>query len=259
MKLTILIDNMAGKCCGGEYGLSYVITEDKTILFDTGHTDLFLRNAETLNISINDIDTVVLSHGHWDHGNGLQYLDNKTLVCHPEVFTRRYKTGPNGYYDGLAITQEDAEKKFRIVYTKAPYIISDRITFLGEIPRRNDFEAKKTPFATEERTPDFIMDDSALAITSPNGLIVVAGCSHAGICNIIDYAKEVTGISQVYAVIGGFHLLSVNDILYKTISKIKEEKIQYIYPAHCTAFRPMTELSKHFNIDRLKSGDIIEL
>ena len=93
MKLTVLTDNCAGAGYVAEHGLSYLIEhESKKILFDTGHTDVFLRNAKILNIDIQkEIDTAVLSHGHWDHGDGLRYLKNKKLISHPNSFSKRFR------------------------------------------------------------------------------------------------------------------------------------------------------------------------
>ena len=96
MKLSVLTENTAGAYFFAEHGLSYFIEYDnKKILFDTGASDVFLKNAEKLKIDINSADCIVLSHGHWDHGNGLKYLQNKPLICHPTVFFKRYRKAEN--------------------------------------------------------------------------------------------------------------------------------------------------------------------
>ena len=124
MKLTVLTENSAGAKFGAEHGLSYLIeSAGEKLLFDTGHSDLFLRNAELLNINLEtEVDTIVLSHGHWDHGDGLQYLDGKTLITHPASFMKRYRK--NGHSNiGLKLSQGQAETKFKLVTTKDPYYI----------------------------------------------------------------------------------------------------------------------------------------
>ena len=84
MTLTVLTENSAGGSFLAEHGLSYFIEHDNMqLLFDTGHSDVFLRNAKNLNIDIDQVETVILSHGHWDHGNGLKYLSRKKLITHP--------------------------------------------------------------------------------------------------------------------------------------------------------------------------------
>ena len=207
MKLTVLIDNVAGGKLLAEHGLSYLIEHDeKAVLFDTGHSMAFLKNAFSLGIDIpSDIDTVVLSHGHWDHGDGLRYIHNKTLITHPSAFIKRYRRNTDVSI-GLSLTKEEVEKKFRLIETADPYFITEKIIFLGGIPRLNSFESKQTTFVDENGNDDFVPDDSALVLINDNALIIVAGCSHAGICNIIEYAKKITGIGKIKAVIGGFHL-----------------------------------------------------
>ena len=91
MKLTVLNDNLAGRKYYAEQGLSFLIEDEIKILFDVGHTDIFIRNAKLLDVSLDDIDYVVLSHGHWDHGDGLKYIKDKKLICHPDCFIKRYK------------------------------------------------------------------------------------------------------------------------------------------------------------------------
>ncbi|MBK5208013.1 MAG: MBL fold metallo-hydrolase [Flavobacteriaceae bacterium] len=108
MKITILTENCAGAGFLAEHGLSYLIEhEGETILFDTGHTDVFIKNAYTLGVDIQKVvDMVVLSHGHWDHGDGLQYIDNKTLIAHPEVFIKRFRKKDNSNI-GLKLSKSE--------------------------------------------------------------------------------------------------------------------------------------------------------
>ena len=92
MKITVLTENVAGGKLLAEHGLSYLIEiDDEKILFDTGHSDVFLKNAKTLEIDIeNEVKTIVLSHGHWDHGDGLRFIENKKLITHPASFSKRF-------------------------------------------------------------------------------------------------------------------------------------------------------------------------
>lgn len=258
MKLVVLNDNFAGKKCSSEHGLSFLIEADKKILFDAGQSDVFEKNAKILNVSLDDVEYIVLSHGHFDHGNGLKYLKNKKLICHPDCFIKRYKK-ENGKYVGLPITLEEAKKKYELILSKKPYKISETVTFLGEIPRMNDFESKKADFCKDGGDDDFVSDDSAITIKSNNGLIVIAGCSHAGICNIIEYAKAVNKTKKVYAVAGGFHLKKADDVTKKTIDYFKKEKIRRIYPSHCTELAALSMFYQAFKIEQIHSGDIIDL
>ncbi|MCK5476341.1 MAG: MBL fold metallo-hydrolase [Candidatus Aenigmarchaeota archaeon] len=258
MRLTVLNDNEAGNMFEAEHGLSFLVEDNgKKILFDAGPSNVFLRNAKKLGIDLGDIDFIVLSHGHWDHGNGLEFIKNKKLTCHPGCFIKRYRKKDNTYI-GLPFTLEDAKKNFDLILSKEPYEISENIIFLGEIPRENNFEAKKTPFYKEGKEEDFVMDDSAIAIKSDNGLMIIAGCSHAGICNIIEYAKKTTGLKKVHAVIGGFHLRKVDELTNKTIEYFRKENIERIYPSHCVHPPVLEKFSEKLNAGRIKSGDIME-
>jgi 7,8-dihydropterin-6-yl-methyl-4-(beta-D-ribofuranosyl)aminobenzene 5'-phosphate synthase len=254
MKISVLNDNAPGKQCLSEYGFSLFIEADKRILFDTGHSDVFLQNAKRLNISIDTIDCIALSHGHWDHGNGLQHLDRGTLVCHPKVFMERYNRKDNRFI-GLSITREEAARKFNLILSSEPYEISSSIIFLGEIPRLNAFESQSTYFEDAEGKEDFVPDDSALVIKTLKGLVVISGCAHAGICNTTEYARKVTGIDKVHAVFGGFHLRNDKEQTLETIKYLSDLKVEKIYPSHCTSLPALSLFYQAFGIHQVLTGD----
>ncbi len=254
MKLSVLTDNQALKGFGAEHGLSFYIEHENTsVLLDAGHSKLFLENAKKLNVDLEKVETIVLSHGHWDHGNGLKFLNNKTLICHPYSFIKRYRNSDHSFI-GLNLCYLDLNKKFKLVNTRNPYNISNSIIFLGEIPRTNDFEAKETTFVDEHNKPDYVLDDSALAIIQNNELIIISGCAHSGICNIVEHAKKVTGIQTIKTLLGGLHLKENNTQTQKTITYLKHQKINTIYPSHCTQAEALTELQKNFNCPEIKAG-----
>ena len=257
LKITILNENAPKANFGSEHGLSYIIEGDKKILFDFGPSDIIFKNAKLLNINLNDIDTFVLSHGHWDHGNGLKYFNNKKLITHPFSFQKKYRKVDNSYI-GLPISKYDAEKRFDLILSKNPYKISEKITFLGEIPRLNSFEAKTTSFMLKDGTEDFVLDDTAITVNTQKGLVVVAGCSHSGICNIVEYAKKVTNINKIYGVIGGFHLKYNNEQTNRTIEYFLQNNIKKIFPSHCTALPALAQFYNSFKIKQLHSGDVIQ-
>lgn len=234
MQLTILSEAKAMDGFSSEHGLSFLIEADgKKILLDTGASDVFLKNANRLGIELKEVDTIVLSHGHWDHGNGLQYIDNLSLLCHPGCFRKRYrKLGEENI--GIALEREEIEKRFRVQRSAKPVQLSEHLWFLGEVPRLNDFEAKTTKYVLEDGSPDFITDDSGLAVTTEKGLVVLSGCAHSGICNMVEHAKKVTGMDHVEAVIGGFHLRVVNKQTRQTVQWMKDAGIPRLMPSHCT-------------------------
>lgn len=255
MKITILNDNTPGKC-EGTHGLSLLIEGGgKKILFDVSPTDIFLKNARELSINLDNVDAIVLSHGHWDHGDGLKYLGGQKLICHPGCFIKRYRKKDDSYL-GLALSLEETKKKFDLQSTDKPLEIADSITFLGEIPRENDFEAKKSDWYKSDRADDFVTDDSALAIKTNQGLVVIASCSHAGICNTVEYAKKVTGQNKIHAVIGGFHLKEKDEVLRQTIDYFKNAEVDTIYPLHCTQPVALAEFkAAGLNVEIAGSGD----
>ena len=256
MKLSVLTENSASEKFSAEHGLSYYIENDVNILFDTGHTNVFLQNAKKLNINIDQVETVVLSHGHWDHGDGLKYINNKKLICHPEVFQKRYRKGGKENI-GLELQLNELKEKFDIESTRKPYQASKNIIFLGEVPRLNSFESKTTSFELEDKSDDFVIDDSGLVIKLENEIIIISGCAHSGICNMIEHAKLITGINKIRAVIGGFHLKHNNYQTQETIQYLKTQDIEELYPSHCTELPALSAFQNEFNIKQLKSGMIL--
>ncbi len=259
MKLTVLTENNAGANFGAEHGISYLIEIDgEKILFDTGHSNLFLKNAEQSGIDIHrEVQKVVLSHGHWDHGNGLQFLKNKTLITHPEIFIKRFRKR-NRTAVGLQLSRDEIQQRFNLILTRAPIKITEHLFFLGEIPRENDFEAKSTTFVDDQGNDDFVMDDSALAAVVGKKLVVITGCSHSGICNITEYAKKVTGISKTKAILGGFHLKTNNFQTQQTIKYFKNIGVENLFPSHCTEIQALEMFKQSFDSPQLKTGMILE-
>ena len=257
MKISVLTDNHAGSFTMAEHGLAFLIEhEGKRILFDTGQSDLFMKNAKLMNISIDNFEMIILSHGHYDHGNGLSYLNEGILVCHPGCFVKRYSRKDNRYI-GLKNTRDELQKKLNLKTSEQPYKITEKIIFLGQIPRSTDFESKSTSFIFEDGSPDFVKDDSALALILPEGLFIVTGCGHSGIVNTLEHAKKVTGISNISGVMGGFHLKEIDSQTKKTIRYLKDNKVKHVLPSHCTELPALSAFYKNFGIRQIKTGDIL--
>ncbi len=255
MRLTVLTENLAGGRLLAEHGLSYLIEHDgKTVLFDTGHSNVFLKNADRMGINIHDnIDAIVLSHGHWDHGDGLRFLENSTLITHPLAFIKRFRKRDNTNI-GLALSKSELEQKFELITSEKPYSVSSELIFLGEVPRNNNFESQTTTFVDETGNDDFIPDDSGIVVKLKNELLVISGCAHSGICNIIEHAIQITGIKKVKAVAGGFHLKHNNVQTQKTIEYLKQHNVEQVYPSHCTELPALSAFYAEFKIQQLKTG-----
>lgn len=249
MKFIVLSENRKKDVCECEEGFSlYVEIESHKLLFDAGITDLFIKNSKLLDVNLDGVEKVVLSHGHWDHGNGLKYLDGrKTLILHPECFTDRYSISRNMEYGGINQNFDELSAKFNMVLTKEPYEILESVWFLGEIERKNDFEAKAFPTVLAGNETDFLRDDSGIVIKTTNGLIVISGCSHSGICNTIEYAKKVTNEDKICAVIGGFHLKEIDNATKETIKYFMANNIPQAYMGHCTSDEVIEEFRKQLS------------
>lgn len=272
MKLSVLVDNntITDKYYYGEPGLSFYIEEgNNKILFDVGYSDIFLRNASRMNIDIKAINYVVLSHGHLDHTWGLSSLlgaanyfgaskNEITLLAHPAAFSPKEYDGEQ---IGMAISPEILKKAFLVKATKAPLWISDRLVFLGEIERVHSFENKKPIGKTisdnndGNMVDDYIMDDSALAYKTDKGIVIITGCSHSGICNIIDTAIKICGDSRIVDIIGGFHLLNPSEeTLQNTLAFMSKIKPMQLHACHCTDLGAKIALSRVSNLIEVGVG-----
>ncbi|NLE34990.1 MAG: MBL fold metallo-hydrolase [Bacteroidales bacterium] len=257
MKVFILSENNAGTLTEAEHGLSYLIEhEGIRILFDTGQSDLFLKNSAIMGVSLADIDFIILSHGHFDHGNGLEHLPGGTLVCHPACFIRRYR-GSDHSYIGLKLSKTELKSRFNLIASREPYRISESVFFAGEIPRITSFESQTSTFVLEDGSPDFVADDSALYFTLPGGLFIITGCGHAGIVNTIEHAISVTGAESFYGIMGGFHLKENDLQTDETIRYLKNAKPVHILPSHCTSGVALTRFRTTFDTRPVRTGDIL--
>jgi 7,8-dihydropterin-6-yl-methyl-4-(beta-D-ribofuranosyl)aminobenzene 5'-phosphate synthase len=243
MELTVLVDNntLIDQYYVGEPGVSYYIrVGDVRVLFDTGYSDAFIKNADTMNIELQNITHLILSHGHQDHTWGIHDWLRKysakikkkpMLIAHNNVFDRKIFYNSNTKITeeiGMNITKDTLEHFFCIKTSKSPVLIAENLIFLGEIERVNDFENKtpegKVQDESGELKDDYCLDDSAVVYNAPAGLVIITGCSHSGICNIVKYAKKV-GLKfwnkgNVLGIIGGLHLQNAPDVILINLSFI---------------------------------------
>ncbi len=239
-----------------EWGFSaFIEYEGQQILFDTGFSDVWQHNAGIAGINLESVNFIALSHFHRDHTRGLlhhRFSDKKKLLLHPRILDAVFKTGDAAIMQDFADIHRVLTDDFEIVSARQAIEFTPGAFFLGEIPRRNDFE----PGCFED---DAMEDDTALAFKTDKGVAVVSGCSHAGICNICEQAKEVTNL-PLYAVIGGFHLLSEeNPPVAETIAYFKSEVPQVLLPMHCVDFPALVAFHNAFGCRKYSAGDVIEL
>ena len=277
MKLTVLVDNntLIDRYFIGEPGVSYYIqTAGRQYLFDTGYSDAFLQNAGKMGIDLRQLDGLILSHGHLDHTWGLPHLirlfteagfegypvKKPRLVAHPGAF--QPKSMGNLAEISSLLPVGSLAKHFDVQLQKEPLWLTDNLVYLGEIPRENDFEALTPIGKTEldgQLQDDFIMDDTALALKTPQGIVLVAGCAHAGICNTIEYAKKVLGDSRVVDVIGGFHLQNASPHqLSKTVNYMRELQPGVLHACHCTDLNAKIALAAASPLQEVGVGLVLD-
>lgn len=253
-KLTVLSENRALKAnLLAEQGLSFFIeSQEDTILFDTGQTGSFIKNAWQLGIDLRRTGWVVLSHGHYDHVGGLPEFAERyagpDVICHPALFNKKFKViDGNRLEIGVPWEEQDLKKKgVNFIYKTHAFKIIPGIWFSGEIPRTTDYEyidEKYQQKVKESFIHDEMHDDAALFINTNKGLVVVLGCGHAGPVNTIKAAMRVAGTKKIHAVIGGMHLHSCpTEKIEKIVSNIAKLNPDFVIPLHCTGFRAMNSL-----------------
>jgi len=249
----------------GEHGLSLLVTvhegsREHTILFDTGYSAVGVpHNIEHLGLDLREIEAIVLSHGHMDHLGSLNVLLEKMpkptpVLVHPDAFVSpRYITRKDGGKDRFPVMLDRGEienRGGRIKETAAPTLIcEDMIMVSGEVERTTTFE-RGMPHAMVEKNgkleKDPILDDQALfLLLKGKGLVVIGGCSHAGIVNTVLYGKKITGAQTVHAVLGGFHLAGplFEPIIGDTIDALKAMAPEVVVPMHCTGWKAIRRFS----------------
>lgn len=264
MQLTVLVDNntLIDRYYLGEPGVAYYLEDgDVRILFDVGYSDIFLRNAQALGIDLSRLQQVVLSHGHNDHTRGLLWLSEQEYFSELQLLC--CKRGAYSFAGKLLRLQgirmrQQLQEKCRLRLSKEPVWLTKRLVFLGEIPTLNDFE-QRHGFGSAEDPVDLVLDDTALVYRGSEGLFVITGCSHSGICNIIEYAKKVCGEAKVQGVIGGWHLFKVDDRLEKTIAYLQKHNIRELYPCHCCSFQAKAAVHAQIPVKEIGVGKVIEI
>lgn len=266
MKLKVLVDNNTyiDQYYLGEPAVCYYIEDEgKKILLDIGYSQIVFDNAKKMNVNMEEIDVLAISHGHEDHTKGLEYYFNENrpnlkVVAHPDAFKEK-RIGK--MYIGSPFSEEEMRDKCDLLITKNPVKISENITFLGQIPVTVDFEQRYVIGKQKqegEMVDDYMVDDTALAYKTDDGIYIITGCSHSGICNIIEYAKKVLDDNRVLGVIGGFHLFKVNDRVNKTIEYLKQSNIKDLYPCHCTSLDVKVKMANEMVIKEVGVGLEIE-
>ena len=261
-----------------EWGLSFLLkTEKETILFDTGRNISVCYNAQLLGIDLNEIDKIVLSHSHSDHTGGLRQILERMnkkkeieIIAHPHIWKARFNRYDNkpDKYMGIPFQQAELERLGACFHlTNKSIKITDGMLTSGEIPLITNYEKVNSKNTTRliledgNYKEDKILDDQAIFFKTEQGLIIITGCAHRGIINTLHHACKITGIDQIYAVIGGAHLIEASEErINQTIDALQELNIKKIGLCHCTGLRAVSLLLQKFPnqfID-INSGTVLE-
>jgi len=256
-RVTIIVDNKAAEGLLCEHGLSaWIEVAGRRLLFDTGQGPAFAGNADKLGIDLRTADTLVLSHGHYDHTGGVPFLTARAPAA--ENYAHPAATGPRyslrgGVAKPIAMpaatrTALDAHPA-GVRWTTRSHQLAIGLGLTGPIPRLTDFEDTGGPFFVDAdgAQPDPIADDLALWIRTERGLVVVVGCSHAGLVNTLHHALKLSGETRLHAVLGGFHLNEASKVrLARTMVGLQELGPDLIVPCHCTGDAAVERLRQSF-------------
>jgi len=278
MKIIALIENQSNDKLLKEHGLCvYIEYNGISYLLDTGGSGKFLKNADKLGVSIENIDIAVLSHEHCDHSGGYAAFFKKNNRA--KVYLRGigdtpyyYKVGPIHFYVGMPrnIMKEYPDKFINVQGTfklnEGVWLISHNTPNLEKIGQRSHLYRK----ITNGYEPDNFSHEQSLVFDTEKGLIVLNSCSHSGICNIIKEVKKALNGKNVYAVIGGFHLMgnlgtsscaySKEEVIH-IVKELEKQGVQQIYTGHCTgkpAFNIMKSASKGI-VNYFSTGTTLEI
>ncbi|TYT74527.1 MBL fold metallo-hydrolase [Desulfobotulus mexicanus] len=258
IRITLLAENTTatGMALMGEHGLSFLVeTASEKILFDTGQGLVLASNAKALGKNLEEVDTVVLSHGHYDHTGGLHcFGDNgkkRKLVTHPEAFEPKWAGRQPDQVIGIGcpLTPEALEKKgFEIQRTKDSLTLTQGIRTTGEIPMVTPWERVESYFfAGNQIEQDSMPDDMGLILDTDKGTVLLLGCTHRGLINTLTHVASLTGSNHFHAIMGGLHLGEADpDRLNHVSEGLKAFSFDHMTVGHCTGIHAYCHLRRIF-------------
>ena len=261
-KITILADNKAEESLVSEHGFSLILEiQGKRILFDTGQGEALFKNAAILGVSLKNLDYLVLSHGHYDHGgNVAKIIDLNPSIeffAHPDCLINRYSFHKGKPVKPVALSKKNRESILRLPDKQLHWCrdknkIMKGVFVTGEIPRVNNYEDTGGAFFLDSTMDkkDFILDDLSLWIEGDRGLTVICGCCHSGLQNTIRQILSFNESANIDMIIGGLHLVNAGEIRIKnTISYINKIDVNGIIGAHCSGEKVLNQFKEQLKAE----------
>ena len=282
INITTLMDDYAGYETSfyAQHGISLLIDiysnqVYKRILLDVSQEGKpILRNMDIMGIKPESIDAIFLTHCHYDHTKGLVEMlkaigKEIPVIGHPGIFRDNYVLDP--FLKNIGITEENGIKAIKeaggqLFLTKDTFEIMPGVFSTGEVENSTNFETRGiSAYNLEDGhlKADNMIDDLSIVVNvKDKGLVIITGCSHAGIINIIKHARKITGIEKIAAVIGGFHLIEAADErIEKTVDALDRMDIDLVVPGHCTGLKASAEIAKRLGnrFSQLHVGKTIDI
>jgi len=266
LKITVLSTMLVGDTSGlGEWGFSALVEGDgRRILLDTGnHPETVLQNVRDLKIDLSDVKDVILTHNHWDHVGGLMPLRREMMkknkaalsVAHVGRGIFYSRPSPEGEQNQMIAIRKDYEASgAKCIEHAEAFDIFPGAWVTGPVPRK--YPERTWSPGGKVNTPsglveDNIPEDQSLVLNTSRGLVVLTGCGHAGIINILTYAKQRFPNQPVYGVVGGLHLFAASDEqLNWTGDKLRDFKVANLLGAHCTGIEAVYRLRERAGLTR---------
>lgn len=272
------------------FGISFLLhikvgEGEKKILFDTASdAEPVLHNMKLFGIAPESIDVIVLSHSHFDHTGGLAgilkeiHKKDVPIISNPKIFGISIMPEPylepykSHIYLNQGLTSENSKGNIeslggRWYLTSDPLHLMPGVMTTGEIKKEEKVSYEKEPYIKlldledGKLMPSMIKDEISISVNMPKGLVVVTGCSHAGVVSTVNKSIKINGSSRVRGIVGGFHLIDASSkAIDQTINDLKNLDVKRIYSGHCTGFEAEYRLRKSFREDfvRLSSGMVID-
>jgi 7,8-dihydropterin-6-yl-methyl-4-(beta-D-ribofuranosyl)aminobenzene 5'-phosphate synthase len=265
-KITILSTMLVGDTVGlGEWGFAALVDVDgHRMLVDTGaHPDTVLRNAHDLHVDLSSVQEVILTHYHWDHVSGLLALRRELMKDNPKALSMVHVS--DGIFDSrpsesgernqmIAIRKEYEATGGRFIVHSSGAELIPGVWLTGPVPRvypEHNWSGSGKVLTPSGLVEDNIPEDSSLVLDTPKGLVVITGCGHAGIVNIVTFAEKHFAHRSIFGIVGGLHLFAATDeVVDWTAAQLRAYQVANLLAAHCTGIEATYRLRQHLGLTR---------